>query len=196
MTMIDDPQSERAPLRGSTARQLAAPTVVRTDRYNARWNLAGNLIHLLLGSAQTGGSFTLIEVVERQAPPRHIHHREDELIYVLEGELTVEIDGRVFPAPAGTAALIPRGCVHGFAVETGPARLLVLFAPASAEGLFLDTSEPAPSLDLPPIPAGADDPARMAQIAAPMLAPYGFEVVGPPVAPRQGVDRHDRLHGA
>jgi hypothetical protein len=64
--------------------------------------------------------------------------------------LSVEIDGERFRAPAGSAVLVPRGCVHGFAIEEGPARLLVLVTPAGLEGLFLASSEPAPSLDLPP----------------------------------------------
>jgi quercetin dioxygenase-like cupin family protein len=176
--------------------QAAGPAVVRADRGNARWNVAGNLVHVLLGAEQTGGAFALIELLERQAPPRHIHHREDELIYVLEGELTVEIDGVRFPAPAGTAALIPRGSVHGFAIDKGPARLLALFTPAGTEGLFVASSEPAPSLDLPPAPADAADPWRAAQLAAPFRDEHGIEVVGPPVAPRPVGGLHDGMNGA
>jgi quercetin dioxygenase-like cupin family protein len=174
----------------------AVPTAVRADRRNARWNASGNLVHVLLGGEQTGGAFSLIELLEQQAPPRHIHHREDEVIYVLEGELTVEIDGHSFRAPAGTAALIPRGCVHGFAIEEGPARLLALFSPAGSEGLFLETSEPAASLDLPPAPADAADADRVARLAAPFRDAYGIEIVGPPVAPRHAAGRRDRMNGA
>jgi len=176
--------------------QVARPIAVRADRRNARWNVAGNLAHVLLGGAQTGGAFALIELVERQAPPRHIHHREDELIYVLEGELSVEIDGERFRAPAGAAVLVPRGCVHGFAIEEGPARLLVLVTPAGLEGLFLASSEPAPSLDLPPVPADADDPWHAAQLAAALLDAYGTEAVGPPISPRAAAGRLDRMNGA
>jgi quercetin dioxygenase-like cupin family protein len=191
MTAIDTTRID-----GAANHRPAMPIAVRADRRNARANASGNLVHVLLEGRQTGGAFALVELLEQQAPPRHIHHREDELIYVLEGEISVEIDGERFRAPAGTAALIPRGCIHGFAIEEGPARLLVVFTPAGSEGLFLATSEPVASLDLPPLPTDAADPSRVAKLAAPFRDAYGIEIVGPPVPPRAAVGRHDRMNGA
>jgi quercetin dioxygenase-like cupin family protein len=163
---------------------MTRPVVRRIGPENARWDVRGNLLSALLGGEETGGRFALIEITERPgaAPPRHIHHREDELLYVIDGELTVEIGGETFAAPAGTAAYIPRGTAHGFAVETATVRLLVFVLPAGLEGAFLDTSRPAPSLEMPPEPDGAAFTDRRLRD---LMARYGAEVIGPPVEPRR-----------
>ncbi len=51
----------------------------------------GSLMTFLATGEETQGQFALIEAVGRKgnAPPPHIHRREDEIFYVLEGELAV-----------------------------------------------------------------------------------------------------------
>ena len=90
---------------------------------------------LVRGDA-TGGRLAVVELheVPGHEPPRHLHADEDELVYVLEGELTVCVGEEVHRAPAGTCLFLPRGTDHGYAVESAVARLLVVLAPAGPEG--------------------------------------------------------------
>jgi len=47
------------------------------------------------------------------APP-HIHHRDDEAWYVLEGRLFVRVGDQDVDAHAGSAVFVPRGTVHTY----------------------------------------------------------------------------------
>ena len=118
------------------------------------------------------------EAVTRKGngPPPHIHHREDETFYVVEGEVTVSVGDRTITATPGTMVFLPRGIPHTFAIESDQARMLVIVTPAGLEGWFKEFSVPAAAMTLPP----ADEPAysevqRMFE-AAPL---YGLEFVLP-----------------
>ena len=125
---------------------------------------------LLATADETGGRFAVLESLELrgQGPPLHVHTREDELVYVLEGLVTFHKGGQRLPCPAGTSVLLPRGCEHAYRVESGEARLLVILAPAGPEGFYRELGE-----------VGADVE-RLICIAA----RYGVEITG--AAPEDG----------
>jgi quercetin dioxygenase-like cupin family protein len=138
----------------------------------------GWLVTFLTTGQDTQGQFALTEQVSRQGhvPPPHIHHREDELFYVLEGEMTFSVGDRTIKATPGTLAFVPRGVVHSFALDSELVRMLVMFTPAGFEGFFKECSVPAPSMTLPP-PAEMSDSERQNMMA---VAPkYGTEFVLP-----------------
>jgi quercetin dioxygenase-like cupin family protein len=112
----------------------------------------GLLMTFLATSEDTQGQFALIEVVGRKGnvPPPHIHHREDETFYLLEGELTVSVGDRVIKATPGTMVFLPRNVQHSFTIDSEQGRMLVLLAPAGLEGFFKEFSMPAPAMTLPP----------------------------------------------
>jgi quercetin dioxygenase-like cupin family protein len=62
----------------------------------------GSLFTFLATGEETQGQFALIEALARKGnvPPRHIHHREDETFYVLEGEITVSVGDRTIKGHA------------------------------------------------------------------------------------------------
>ena len=160
----------------------ASPVVREMGADNARWSdRSGQLLAVLLRGEETEGRIAVVEVAETAAapPPRHVHHRHDELIYVLEGEFTFEVDGRRSFAPAGALVFVPRGVEHGWVVEREPARLLVVCTPGGLEEEFLAASQPAWSLD----PATRPGPA--ARGAGPIHDAERFdsEATGPPVEP-------------
>ena len=76
--------------------------------------------------AQTGGSFGLVEVSTPQGsgPPPHVHEREDEAFYVLEGSYEVTVGNDRFDAREGFFIFAPRGIPHGYVVRAAPARHL------------------------------------------------------------------------
>jgi len=138
----------------------------------------GSLMTFLATGEETQGQFALIEMVGRRgnAPPPHIHHQEDEIFYVLEGETVVSVGDRTIKGTPGTMIFLPRDVRHSFTIESEQARMLVLVTPAGLEGWFKEFSVPALAMTLPP----ADEPAygevqRMLE-AAPR---YGLEFVLP-----------------
>ncbi len=159
--------------------------VRRVDLETSVWYM-GNHFTILAGSEDTGGRFALIEMLARKGtePPRHVHHREDEAFYVLEGEITFYIGDETYMATPGTFVFAPRGIPHSFVFETDVVRKLVTLTPGGADEHFRDPrfSEPARTLTLPPPPEGPPD---VAALVADMKR-YGLEVVGPPGPPEQG----------
>ena len=138
----------------------------------------GWLTTFLATGQDTQGQFALMEQVTRNnnVPPPHIHHREDEVFYVLEGEVTFFVGDRTIKATPGTLAFVPRGVVHSFALDSELVRFLVLLTPAGFEAFFKECSVPAPSMTLPP-PAEMSDSERQNMMA---VAPkYGTEFVLP-----------------
>ena len=138
----------------------------------------GSLMTFLATGVDTQGQFALIEAVGRKgtAPPPHIHRREDETFYVLEGELTVSVGDRTMRAVPGTMVFLPRDVQHSFTIESEQARMLILITPAGFEGWFKELSVPAPAMTLPPASEVAyKDVQRMLQIAP----RYGLEFVLP-----------------
>ncbi|OQO92455.1 hypothetical protein B1813_09665 [Saccharomonospora piscinae] len=140
------------------------------------WHL-GSLLQLKATGEDTAGRFAITEHTCRQgaAAPLHRHSREDETFVVLEGELSIHIDGQVFSAAAGSLTFAPRGISHAYRVESPTCRFLALITPAGFEQWFTDTGEPATSPTLPPRPGPADT-----AILADAAARYGVELLGPP----------------
>src|SRR6516164_8954051 len=98
----------------------------------------GSLMTFLATGEDTQGQFALIEMVGRKgnAPPPHIHHREDEIFYVLEGEILVSAGERTIRGTPGTMIFLPRDVRHSFAIESDEARMLTVLTPAGFEGWF------------------------------------------------------------
>lgn len=151
----------------------------RASQQSSVWH-RGALFSFLAVSKETNGQFGLMETVVRKGdePPRHVHRREDEAIYVLEGGITFYIGDKTYGATPGTFVFMPRDVPHSFTIETDVVRMLVLVAPGGFEEAFRTSrfSEPAQSLELPPPLTGPPD---VKALAAEMER-YGVEAVGPP----------------
>ncbi len=98
-----------------------------------------------LFGTDTGGRFAVVE--HPLAPgilggPSHIHHKEDEASYVLEGEIMVQIGDQLIQAPAGTLIFKPKGIPHTFWNQgSAPARILEIISPAGFEKYFEELAE-------------------------------------------------------
>lgn len=101
-----------------------------------------------------------------------MHHNEDEIFYIIEGEATFISGDRVIKAAAGSYVFLPCNIAHGFRTDT-PARLLLQTFPAGFEQFVIEMSEPAKELTLPP--AGPPDMEKLMKLAA----KYGIDILGP-----------------
>ena len=100
------------------ATQDIAPIASGPGEGEARWFLGALVLIKAPGEATDGR----VGVLEARAPrghgsPLHVHHREDEWFFVMEGELTFWVGGETTVAPAGTFVFGPRGIPHTFVVN-------------------------------------------------------------------------------
>ena len=117
------------------------------------WGL-GDQIRFILTGAETGGAFFLAEVLVPPGggPPPHIHEREDETFYLLQGTLTVQVGDQTLHVSQGDCAHLPRGIVHSFRnTGTENSRMLVTATPAGIEKFFEEAFYPAVEGKAPPL---------------------------------------------
>jgi len=140
------------------------------------WSLGGRFTAKATASV-TEGRFALVEALAFQAtePPLHIHHREDEAWYILDGKMTFYVADEVLEATAGCFAFAPRGIPHTFTVDVEPTRVLVFATPAGFEHFALELGQPAWN-DMPPDDLAMPSP----DVLGPVAERYGIEVIGPP----------------
>jgi quercetin dioxygenase-like cupin family protein len=116
----------------------AVPHVLGAAEGERYW-IAGDTLTFKATAADTGGAYTLVDVLAApgEGPPPHIHDNEDETFYVLDGRFEILVAERLIDAGPGTFALVPRGTVHRFrCVDDRPGRILVMFTPGGLEGFF------------------------------------------------------------
>lgn len=133
-------------------------------------NVLGSRCIVKVGAAQTGGLLTMMEstVGAQAGQPPHVHHREDETFYVLEGEFEFHLGAETIRAGVGAFAYAPRGQVHSFrnVSPTQQARFLVTTAPAGIEAFFRRLNA---------LPPGPPDAAQVRAIAQ----EYGITIMTP-----------------
>jgi mannose-6-phosphate isomerase-like protein (cupin superfamily) len=75
-------------------------------------------MHVLVGGEQSLGQYALLSyVMDHDAEP-HVHEREDESVYVLEGEITLRIGPKIFDLGPGGFAFMPRNVPHAITLRT------------------------------------------------------------------------------
>ena len=127
----------------TTARLIHRPAATGP----AYWGPGDHYTFLVTGE-ESGGAYFVMEalVPPGGGPPPHIHSREDETFYVLEGEIEFMLGEATILAGAGDFVNVPRGTVHRFRNNgTGVARLVLTFTPAGIEHWFEETLERAPN---------------------------------------------------
>lgn len=150
---------------------------------DARWVLK-ELDAIKATAAQTGGLFGLKESLDRRGggPPLHVHQREDEGCYVLDGEITFFVGDDVISASAGAWLYLPRRIPHSLRIESDTARTLWLITPGGFESFFTETFPAAAAGSSPP-----DEQPAFERLAA-AAAVFGVTIIGPPPGEGEGAD--------
>lgn len=152
------------------------PYLLQAGEGESVWSL-GARITMKVPDGAADGRFALAETLmfRTAEPPLHIHRREDEAWYVLNGGMTFYVADEVFTAPSGSFVFAPRGIPHNFTVDVEPTRVLLFASPAGFERFAFEFGEPAVT-DEPPPGLAIPDP----DVLGPIAERYGIEVVGPP----------------
>src|SRR5215211_9416605 len=134
----------------------------------------GSLMTIKARAADTGGALGLVEGIfyEGFGPPLHVHHREDEGMLVLDGEIRFRRGTEEFIAGPGTLVWVPREVAHAFTVQSPSARALVIITPGGFEQMFVDGGVPASETTEPPTDRYDPEAARA------LAEKFGFDVVG------------------
>ncbi len=153
------------------------PYTLAPGEGRAVWFL-DTLVTVKVDAAHTAGAYAVVEFLLPPSfnPPPHIHHRDDEAFYILEGELSGFCGEQTWRGGPGGFVFLPRGLPHTFRVEgDAPARLLTVGNGSGFERFVAEAGVPAEAPTLPP-PAGPDAIGRMLATAP----KYAIEILPPP----------------
>jgi quercetin dioxygenase-like cupin family protein len=137
--------------------------------------VVGDVYRFLATGEDTNGKYALWEAVVPPGggPLPHVHSREEEGFYVLDGEITFTVGGQRLVASAGTFANMPVGAPHSFKNEGGrPARMLISVAPAGLEQMFFEFGVPLPEGATTALPPTKEEVERLLAVAP----GYGIEI--------------------
>ena len=104
----------------------------------------GNHIRLLQATEDTRSAYTMVEMTWDAgfSVPPHMHSREDEATYVLEGRIRFWLDGKTFEAGPGEFVTKPKGIPHAMSNgQGGSCRFLEVYTPAGLEGYFWEVAQ-------------------------------------------------------
>ena len=134
-------------------------------------NVLGTEMVIKADGESTGGAMAVVEatVPAKHGPPLHVHSREDELFYVIDGQFRIWHGDEQMEVSSGEVAFLPRNMRHSYQnIGDEAGRLLVTITPAGFEGFFRAVSERKLSA-----------PEDMEELQA-LAKEYGLEFLGPP----------------
>ena len=142
----------------------------------ALWHLGALLTFKALG-AETNGQFWALEGLADQhmAVPLHSHSHEDDIWYVLEGDIAFTVGERTELVGPGAFIYVPRNTPHTFQIRSETARWFGIGISGHLDQWFFETGEPAQALTLPPPTQPPDVNSIIASLKA-----YGTDTLGPP----------------
>jgi quercetin dioxygenase-like cupin family protein len=153
----------------------ASRPVIRKPSEGRTVAVVGDVYRFLATGEDTGGRYALWEAIGPPSggPPPHVHSREEEGFYVLEGEITFTIGDQRLVATAGMFANMPVGTPHSFKNESGqPARMLISVAPAGLEKMFFEVGVPLPEGSTTAPPPTKEEIEKLLAVAP----RYGIEI--------------------
>lgn len=140
--------------------------------------VVGDVYRFLATGEDTNGKYATFEAIVPPGggPPPHVHSREEESFYVLEGEITFSIGDERLVASAGMFANMPVGTPHSFKNESSkPAKMLISVAPAGLENMFFEFGVELPEGSTTALPPTKEEIEKLLKIAP----GYGIEIMVP-----------------
>jgi quercetin dioxygenase-like cupin family protein len=155
------------------------------------WAL-GSLFERLVAAEHTGGSLGAMIVTQPPgtATPTHLHTREAEAWFVLDGTVTYRAGGELTRLGSGDFIYLPKDVPHAFRVDgSRPVRYLALSFPGALLDLYTEIGVPAGQRRLPDGGLAPGDVEAWNRLAP----SYGLRIVGPPIP--DPAERDDPIGG-
>jgi len=137
--------------------------------------VVGDVYRFLATGDDTNGKYAIWEAIVPPGggPPPHVHSREEEGFYILEGEITFTVNGEKIVATAGMFANVPVGTPHSFKNESDrPAKILISVAPAGLEQMFMEVGVPLTEGATTALPPTKEEIEKLLTVAP----RYGIEI--------------------
>jgi mannose-6-phosphate isomerase-like protein (cupin superfamily) len=154
------------------------PAVIRNATEGRTIAVVGDVYRFVATGDDTNGKYALLEAIVGPGggPPPHVHSREQEGFYIIDGEITFTINDKRLVATAGLFANMPVGTPHSFKNESNkPAKMLVCITPAGLEKMFFEIGVPLPEGSTSAPPPTKEDIDKLLAIAS----RYGIELLLP-----------------
>jgi len=152
-----------------------AEAIVRNGGEGEQLWFFGGGIHTWKARAEETDNAMLVfeDDLERgKVTPMHLHADVDEALYVIEGEILLNVEGAERTVGAGGFTFAPRGCAHAFVVTSEHARILCIQTPGSGQEFYLRASQP--------VAASGSGPVDFDRIRDAAVATGATTIVGPP----------------
>jgi quercetin dioxygenase-like cupin family protein len=153
---------------------MSNPTI-RNPNQGRTVAVVGDVYRFLATGDETNGKYAMWEAIVPPGggPPPHIHSREEEAFYILEGEITFTVNEEKIVAKAGTFANIPVGTPHSFKNESDrTAKMLISVAPAGLEKMFMEVGVPLTDGATTALPPTKEEIEKLLAVAP----KYGIEI--------------------
>lgn len=140
--------------------------------------VVGDIYRFLATGEETNGKYAMWEAIVPPGggPPPHVHSREEESFYILEGEITFHLGDQQIVATAGMFANMPVGTPHSFKNESNQtAKMLISVAPAGLEDMFFEVGVPLPEGSTSALPPTHEEIEKLLAVAP----NYGLEIKVP-----------------
>jgi len=161
-------------LKGVTFVSQTGPEKERSSAIS----VLGEIMDFKVTGAETAGTLCVVELTSfpHNGPPPHIHHREDESFYIIDGKFSFLLGRRTVEAGPGSFFRVPKGTVHTYQnIGAGPGKGLVILTPAGFENFWAEMADPVVNWVGPSGPPSAATIARLMDLAP----KYGLEVKSP-----------------
>ncbi|QIP17620.1 cupin domain-containing protein [Spirosoma aureum] len=163
-----------APPELGTITDTPKPFVVKTGdaRFGVHTPYRGiNVNDVKISGKDTNGQLAVFEYIgkEKIGPVLHVHHDQDELFSIIEGEYLFQVGDEKFTVKAGDTVFAPRGIPHTWIQLSDHGKQIYMVQPAGQlEDFFLKFTE----LKGPPTE----------ELIQKIHQSHGMAVVGPPLA--------------
>ena len=157
------------------SRNINVNPTIRTPAEGRTIAVVGDVYRFLATGEDTNGKYAMWEAIVPPGggPPPHVHSREEEGFFILEGEITFTVNGERVVAKTGTFANMSVGTPHSFKNESGqPAKMLISVAPAGLEQMFFEVGVPLAEGATTALPPTKDEIEKLLAVAP----RYGVEI--------------------
>ncbi|RZU29621.1 cupin domain [Edaphobacter modestus] len=155
--------------------KLLPTAFARTVNVGSTFAYMGSLMTFLAKGPETSGRFALMEYHTKPGnePPPHVHEREHELYFVLEGTMRFYCEDKILDIGAGDVVFLPQGKAHAFTCTSNVVRTLIFVQATGKDAVGLDSyflamGEPAARMVLSEsaVTYAVDDPEHAIRVGA------------------------------
>lgn len=139
----------------------------------------GGFFKVLMSAKDSGGAMGIIDITLPRGvePPPHFHRNEDEIFYLLEGDIKFQIGDAIVEAKPGDAVFAPRMVPHHFEIGNEQARFLNIMTPGHLLDYFIEFSSTATEPPMIKPPQGPPPAAAIAHMVNRLEESYGISLL-------------------